>query len=382
MGDPQTLGKGLHKIHRPKTPWSLISALLIFSAISLTGLSSVEAAGALPQPDFNLVRNQMIYLLLGCLIMCGMYFIDFRKLQRGVWWLYGGAIAGIVYSVLYGFSAGGSRYFLAKGGFAIDFISYSPYILLIGLAGILSQTKTAVNINKLRGVWIDLTVLFIPVCAFWWAGVWPELLTYLICALVLYTWITGAWLRSIIAGGLILISGTAYVWNNQQIRQRITGAFNHTLDPDGSGYVYKVLNETFAAAGWRGHGFGARLESLPYLYTDMLPAYLINCFGWSGGLLLIAAAVWFFIRLFSAFKAVREPYGRAVILVLSLMLALRIAYGLSIISGKMVLTSLPFPFLNYGNHVLIEFAVLGLLMGIYRRKDIIPAQENERGAAA
>lgn len=58
---------------------------------------------------------------------------------------------------------------------------------------------------------------------------------------------------------------------------------------------------------------------------------------------------------------------------------LRISYGLAVLSGKMVLTSLPFPFLNYGGHVLIEYAALGLLMGIYRRKDIIPLFQTQGG---
>ncbi|MFD1907058.1 hypothetical protein ACFSQ7_28255 [Paenibacillus rhizoplanae] len=48
---------------------------------------------------------------------------------------------------------------------------------------------------------------------------------------------------------------------------------------------------------------------------------------------------------------------------LGLMISIRLVYGLSILSGRMPLTSIPFPFLSYGQHVLIEFAAVGLLMG-------------------
>lgn len=75
----------------------------------------------------------------------------------------------------------------------------------------------------------------------------------------------------------------------------------------------------------------------------------------------------------SCARAVSDTYGRMLIFALTLMLSIRLLYGLSILSGRMPLISIPFPFLSYGQHVFIEFAAAGLLMGIYRRKDMLPA---------
>lgn len=91
------------------------------------------------------------------------------------------------------------------------------------------------------------------------------------------------------------------------------------------------------------------------------------------GLLFIAAVGWFVLKMISYTRAVRDTYGRMLILALALMLAIRLVYGLSILSGRMPITAIPFPFLSYGQHVFIEFAAVGLLMGVYRRKDMLPA---------
>jgi cell division protein FtsW (lipid II flippase) len=52
-----------------------------------------------------------------------------------------------------------------------------------------------------------------------------------------------------------------------------------------------------------------------------------------------------------------------------MLLAIQLVYGLAMASGKMLKIDLPFPFLSYGgSHLMIEYAVVGLLLGVYRRK--------------
>lgn len=91
---------------------------------------------------------------------------------------------------------------------------------------------------------------------------------------------------------------------------------------------------------------------------------------------MLTVISWFFIKLLSTIRAIREPYGQALVLGLAFLLAIRLTYGLAVLSGGMMLTSIPFPFLSYGSHVWFEYAAIGLLMGIYRRKDIGAVQDN------
>ncbi|MEK5028683.1 FtsW/RodA/SpoVE family cell cycle protein [Paenibacillus sp. FSL M7-1046] len=379
MGDPKAVGKDLHHIHKPRTPWGLLGALLLFSAIGLLGMGSVDANPLETRIHESLLYRQSVFMLLGIMLMTLLYFCDFRRLQKLSWLLYIFSIAGIVASLKWGLYVNGSRtYFLAFGGIVINLVSYSPYIVLVALAGIFSKFKADGKLGTKRNLLPELFILLGPAAAYIIAGPIPVLLLYLVCSLILYTWLSGVWLRSTLIGGFFLAAGLRYAWNNQQMRDRILGAINYNINPESSGFVYKTLNEVIASAGWSGHGFGAEFERLPYAYSEMLPAYLVYCFGWGGGLVLLGITLWFLIKLFSSIQAVKDYYGKSVIMALSLILAMGLFYGLLVLSGKMILTSIPFPFMSYGGHVLIEYVALGLLMGIYRRKDITPAEHESR----
>ncbi|MEK4064796.1 MULTISPECIES: FtsW/RodA/SpoVE family cell cycle protein [Paenibacillus] len=380
MGDPKAVGKDLHHIHKPRTPWGLLGALLLFSAIGLLGMSSLEASFMNnPRVPSSFLPKQFSFMLIGIALMAACYFINFRRLQKLSWLLYIFSIAGIIASLKWGLYANGSRtYFLAFGGIVINLVSYSPYIVLVALAGIFSKFKADGKLGTKRNLLPELFILLGPAAAYIIAGPIPVLLLYLVCSLILYTWLSGAWLRSTLIGGFFLAAGLRYAWNNQQMRDRILGAINYNINPESSGFVYKTLNEVIASAGWSGHGFGAEFERLSYAYSDMLPAYLIYCFGWGGGLVLLGVVLWFMFKLFFSVHAVKDDYGKSVIIALSLILAMGLFYGLLVLSGKMILTYLPFPFMSYGGHVIIEYAALGLLMGIYRRKDLTPAEHESR----
>jgi cell division protein FtsW (lipid II flippase) len=218
MGDPAELGKRLHLVHKPQIYWGLLVTVLLFSIMSLFAMLSVDAGNQNTTMSFVYFTHQFMFVFLGIVIMCGLYFWDFRKLKDYSWLLYWITVGGMVLTRFFGVQVyGASRYF-SVGPIQLD-----------------------------------------------WIG--------------------------------------------------IRGA----------------------------------------------------------GLVLLSAVIWFLTRLVYSFKAVREPYGRTLILALAMLLAIQLVYGLAMASGKMLIIDLPFPFLSYGgSHLMIEYAVVGLLLGVYRRKDMIP----------
>lgn len=373
MGNPQALGKELHQIHKPRVPWSLFGVVTLLSAISLIGMGSIGVG----YNDINYMRDvlerQSVYVSIGILLMFGMYFIDFRKLKSLSWLLYGFTLAGIILSIMFGYELNGLRRVFAFLGFTIDFISYSPYFFVIALAGILLN-KREISHRTWRNGLLEIIILLVPVLILFFVRAFPELVVYMLSSLALYVWVTRHWLKSLVMAGIFLTGGLVYILNYNALKDRIMGALNPNLS-ETYGYIYRVIQEVITSAGWWGHGFGSVEHKLPYVYSDMLPVYLIHSFGWVGGLLLLGIIFWFFSKLLSTIRAIREPYGQALVVGLGLLLVIKIGYGLAIISGRMVLTSFAFPFLSYGSHVFIEYAAIGLLMGIYRRKDLMAVRE-------
>jgi cell division protein FtsW (lipid II flippase) len=378
MGNPQSLGKELHQIHKPNIPWGLFGVVALLSAISLIGMGSVDVGYAdINKGPFldNALGRQSINILIGIVLMFGMYFIDFRKLKGLAWVLYGLSLTGILTSMLWGITVNGVNYGPQIFTILPGMTSYRPYVLMVALAGILVKRNETLKKKTWRSGLFDISILLAPALLLISLKSLPELVVYLISALVLYVWVTRDWKMSAMLFGFFVTVGLISILTNDYLMARIISTINPSLDPHRYGYIYQVMREVISSAGWWGHGFGSVEQKLSYVYSDMLPIYLIHCFGWAGALLLLAVITWFFIKLLSTIRAIREPYGQALVLGLAFLLAIRLTCGFAVMSGGMVPTSIPFPFLSYGSHVWFEYAAIGLLMGIYRRKDIGGVQE-------
>lgn len=269
----------------------------------------------------------------------------------------------------------GENRYIETLGIPFDVIGYSPYVFVVALAGILNRQGFMKSWGGRTRDLTELSLLLLPAAMYAVIPAFPELIVYLTVSLMLYIWMTGRWIRGAVIAVTSLMGGAIYVWNQLQLRERIMAAIQADHRDTGAGYLNSVIHNTLTSAGWRGQGMGYRgaEERLLFPYTDLFPVYLIQSFGWAGGLLLLALTCWLVLKMFSYARAVSDTYGRMLILALTLMLSIRLLYGLSILSGRMPLVSIPFPFLSYGQHVFIEFAALGLLMGVYRRKDMLPA---------
>lgn len=152
MGNPQTLGKELHLIHKPHVPWGLFGVVALLSAISLIGMSSVDVGYSdIVKGAFldNAFRRQAINILIGIVLMFGLYFIDFRKLKSFSWVLYGTSIAGILSSIFWGITMNGVNYGPRIFLILPDMTSYRPYVLIVALAGILVNRKESAKKENL-----------------------------------------------------------------------------------------------------------------------------------------------------------------------------------------------------------------------------------------
>lgn len=374
MGDPDLLGKQLHQLHKPRMNWGMLLAVVLFSLLSLIAMMSVDASyrgTAYGQVEF--AKRQSVYIALGTVVLLICYFSDFRRLRRVSWLLYAITLIGMIATTsVYGTSVNGLKHYIVVGPFSLNWIGCSPYFLIVAVTGIWLDGKMPAAASVTGQRLMKLGLLAAPCLIYIQARALPELVVYTVAVLALLGWVTRNWLRSMLitlgAGAV----GMLYIWSDPYLRGRLGGALFPQDDPLGSGYMYMQQLDMIRAAGWWGHGFGAMNDKLPMIQSDMLLSYLIYSFGWGAGLLLLAAVIWFVVRMAKAVQVVREPYGRALMLALSVMLAIQLVYGLAMATGRVMLVSLPFPFLGYGSHVLTEFAVAGLLLGIYRRKDMIP----------
>jgi cell division protein FtsW (lipid II flippase) len=285
MGDPAEIGKGLHQVHKPRIYWGLLMTVLLFSIMSLFAMWSVDAGYQNTALSFvNFTKHQFMFVFLGIVIMCGLYFWDFRKLKDYSWLLYWITVGGMVLTRFFGVHINGASRYFSVGPIQLDWIGISPYLLLTAISGILMNSGFQQTKDRKRNVLRGLLILGVPSIIYIMVPAILVLSMYLLVSFVLFGWLSRKWLQSsLIAAGLFLI-GIVYAWNVPYNWQRLMAAINPLKDPSGYGYMYIKTGSVIRTSGWWGNGLGANENHLPVIHSEMLLTYMIDCFGWGAGL--------------------------------------------------------------------------------------------------
>lgn len=378
MGDPEAVGKSLNRIHRPRINWGLLAGALLFAGSGIIGMFSLSASSytgtrmntALPQ--FG--ENHLVYVCMALMVMLVLSLLDYRKLRSLSWPLYFLTLAGMLAVQFSGTMVNGiKRWLVLPLHFAIDVMGWSPYLLIIALAGIWAGDGFPKNGREsLINGWRAIPLIGVPCLIYWRGHILPELALFAGVSLILYAWLSGKWKRVVLLAAVATASGLWAAWNTHYYYDKISAALNPAKFAEGAGYYQTTLSEAIASAGWWGRGFGTANDQLPSVYSDMLFPYLIYSFGWGAGLFLVGLILWFVVRTIQAWVSVRDTYGKALIAGIALILAVQLVYGVLKLSGHIVIIGLPLPFISYGgSHLLMEYGALGLLLSVYRRKDLM-----------
>jgi len=187
---------------------------------------------------------------------------------------------------------------------------------------------------------------------------------------------TKRWLgEALQAAGTLLVAGLAVLLTSASAWERLQAYWNPDPYSSMAGYMTIKMKEAIADSGWLGHGFASTLRGLSELHYDGIFVYIIHSFGWLGGIAVAVFAILFVHILLAASRKVRDGFGRAILVGMTSILGCQIAYNMLMAIGLVPLTSMPFPFVSSGgNHLLAELGAVGLMLGVYRRKDLVSTQ--------
>lgn len=373
MGDPVTVGRELHRIHKPRIHWGLLLGLIAFLGLGVFAMSSIESSyGRLRSGGIGeLAFRKMIFIGMGFLGLLAFYFMDYRKLKAWSLFMYGVAAVGMICTILFGSEVNGARSFLALFGISLEWTTISSYLFIAAAAGLLLDWW-----EQKRRFWLKSIVAFILVPFVLYAIV-PSLSTILfyligygsLCGVITRKW----WLALLQAGGILLLSGVmAAMASPLYMKNRLSAFVNPVIDPSGAGYMYIQMKAAISSAGWWGHGFGAVNPKLQYIHSELILTYLVYSFGWGVGISVAGAVVYFVARMLHSMGQVRDTYGKMLIVAATSLIGAQFGYCIGMSLGLLPITSVVLPFVSYGGtHIIVEMAIIGLVLGIYRRKDMI-----------
>ncbi len=372
MGNPAEIGRDLHKAHRPQIEWGMLAIIGVLTALGLFAMFALDSAQlqnrGMRTIGISFMMTQLKFILIGLLAAAGVWFLDYRKLQRFSVLLFVGTVFLLLFTTSQRNSLiNGSLYFLNIGEFSFNAVNFSLYGFLIAAAGM--------NFAKIRSLPELLFRIglcgFLPLFIYFQMNSYMPALIYTIgfASLLYYTrrkwWPAAVFIAPVAVAGLFLIAQKPHLYNRLISISSNSGKDNN----------YQTMNsiEAIQSGGWFGKGFGVWNNTLPAIYSEAILPYLMYAFGWIMGIIIITLALIFITRLAQIIKRIEDSYGRSIVFVISVLITIQFLWTILMSIGLVPYTSISLPFISFGgSQLLLHYVSFGLVLSVYKRIHMIP----------
>ncbi len=366
MGDADIIGKQLDLVHKPKPEWTILLLSFLFVNIGLLAMYFIHKQSLLTY-DIKLFEKSLLYSLMSLISIIGLYFFDYRKIERFSKHIYLGTLIILIFTVFWGIQASGSRSWLIIGPFSVNYVAVSPFLFIAALAGIFNKWDWSNPLKLMQGLALFAMPLIFILKA-------PSISTgaiYVVASMVLMI-VSGAKLKQIILiPGSFMAILILYIITEPYRLKRLVTFLNPESDPSGSGWLNIQLSKIISHSGLLGQGLTFDPQIIPELHTDFIFAFITYTFGWIASILLITFVVMFLVRIACIARQVKINYGKLLISGFVSILAIQFLWNIFINLGLAPISGVGLPFISYGgSQLIINAATVGIILSIYRRKNI------------
>jgi len=342
---------------------SLIGFFFIFEASALRSFNEVGHS-------FFYVQRQFIWFLGGVVIMFFLSVFDYHKLYYFAFFLMMGTIFLLMIVLIpnIGHVAGGARRWLDLGFFNVQPTEIAKFSTIVYLASwfIQKERKRFFSFLFLLG-----TLMFLIIMQ-------PNVGTafLLFCISIIIYYLAGIETHYLLLLIPLSVGGFYFLINIAPYRmKRLMAFFNPDLDPLGITYHLNQILISLARGGLFGVGFSASKQKylfLPEAHTDSIFAIIAEEIGFLGSVILIISLFIFLYKIYQVMVHAPDRYGQLLAAGIFAFFNLQILINLGGMVNLIPLTGTPLPFISYGgSNLLVSFALMGILINIYRKSKII-----------
>jgi rod shape determining protein RodA len=352
--------------------WVLLGFVLLLSLVSVLEIRSATAMTKFHGFD----HKQVIFLLIGMVLMFAISFVDYHNLLDISPWAYGVGILSLIAVRFVGTKVLGARRWIKfPGGGHFQPSEWMKLVLILcvaryfaGLAG--------------RGLtWGDILKAFalvgLPLAMVLKQPDLGTALTY-VPVLLLGLFLGGIrWRQALILFLLFSVTGWAVLKSGKVLKpyqvQRLTSFMHPDDDPRGSGYQIRQSLIAVGSGGLWGKGANQGTQTqgdfLPIPYTDFIFAALCEEHGFIGALGVLLLYFLILMRLIQNAQTASDASGSLIVMGVAAVIIFQIAVNVGMVVGMMPVTGIPLPLLSYGgSSVLFTFLALGIVMNIRMRR--------------
>lgn len=354
--------------------------LLLLAALGLVAIGtiliysgSLTAFGRPDAYDFSHpVMRQVLFAAVAVAVSLVLALVDYRVLGTLSVGLYILALASLIFVLIAGDEAYGSRRWITIGGTQVQPSEIAKLVVVIALAKYLSDQQE--RIGTLRVFLTSLAIAAVPALLVFAE---PDLGSAVIFGAIWLGMVTVAGARPLHLAGLLgiavaLLPLLLLVFAADYQRDRIDLWLNPDQDPLGASFS---VGNGFIAIGSGGlfgkgltEGTQTQLDYLQTKTTDYIFSVLGEELGLVGALVLFALFVILLFRGLRVAGLSRDLFGRLLATGMVIFILLQTFINVAVNVGLLPVTGIPLPFVSLGGSSLVSlFVGLGILQSILIR---------------
>jgi rod shape determining protein RodA len=370
---------------RPPGPWRHFDFVLAATMVLIGAFGclmvytatrdSLQSAGYSPT---LYVKKQVIFMIIGVVLMFGVAAIDYRRLRDWALLIYGFCLVTLVAVYVVGHKSKGAQAWFQVGSYQLEPSEFAKIGLILALAAYCASAKGRLSG---RGLLMLLVMFGIPFVLIYKQ---PDLGTALVLAAVLVAMIliggaSGRHMALLGALTVVLAFGVVHFGILKSYQEaRLTSFANapdqptaQLLQSQAGANEYNVAEAKTAVSngGISGQGLGrgtqTNLAYVPEQRTDFIFTAVGEQLGLVGSallLLLFAVTIW---RTWRAAMMSRDSFGTLVAVGVLAMISFQVFENVGMAIGIMPVAGIPLPLMSYGgSSVLATFASVGLVHSI------------------
>ena len=349
---------------------SVIGVLLVWSATQ----PSLLAAG---QDPHTYLKKQLLWVVIGLILMFAVSFVDSRRLRSWTPFVYGATVLGLLAVFATHAVNGAHAWINLPGGFQVEPSEFAKVALVLALATVFSQSRWR-GTPGLRSVLVALACAA-PLLAL--VVKEPALGVALVLAVVTATMIvlSGTKLRiiaalAVIVGAAVALVGGTHLLKSYQLT-RFTSFLHPSADLAGAGYNAAQAKIAVGSGGMFGtglfHGSIVAGNYVPSQQTDFIFTVAGEELGFVGTITIVALL--FIVVVRAARTAVRtdDLFGVLIASGVAIWFAFQSFVNIGMTIGIMPITGLPLPFVSYGGSAIFaDMIAIGMLQSVRRHHSV------------
>jgi rod shape determining protein RodA len=350
---------------------SAIGVLLVWSATQ----PSLLAAGLDPR---TYLKKQLLWVVIGLMLMVAVSFIDRRRLRSWAPLAYGATLLGLlaVLSPLGSEINGAHAWISLPGGFQIEPSEFAKVALVLIVATVFSQARGARP--GLRSVLLALAAAA-PLIAL--VVVEPALGVAMVLVVVtaLMIVLSGTRLRiiaalTVVVGAAVALAGGMHLLKSYQLT-RFTSFLHPSTDLAGAGYNAAQAKIAVGSGGMFGEGlFHGHLVAgnfVPSQQTDFIFTVAGEELGFVGTITIVVLLGIVVARALRIAARADDLFGTLIASGVAIWFAFQSFVNIGMTIGIMPITGLPLPFVSYGGSAIIaDMIAIGMLQSVRRHHSV------------